>query len=473
MKPDLLRRSIFRLHGRDFARILSFFDLLIPSTLFWLIPSVSGNQLPLRLHLPGVLLVLLFSLIFFNHGKIYQPYRQTSLFTLVLRITVSWFQVLTALLLVGFATKVTATFSRLDFGSWALLVWLILITMHVGSRLVLRFHRRNGGNTKTVLFWGSSESALAFYQELNDLPQLGLRLVAWFRPPNGALPPLPPGMKPPIGGGLRELREWLDANAVDLIFFSHVNTQDVSMKALIHFFGDTCKPVFYVPPWGLPSMRFHVEQIGSRFCIGLWGNKDSLIDTQIKRLFDLLLAGAAIIFLAPLFLLIGALVACTSPGPILFRQARYGLNGRRFKICKFRTMTVTENGDQPGLRQASRDDLRITPIGRFLRRWSLDELPQLFNVLTGSMSLVGPRPHAVEHNELYRKLIPGYMQRHQFKPGITGLAQVEGWRGETAELIAMESRIDADLRYQREWSFGLDLEILIKTILHLRSTNAY
>ena len=130
-------------------------------------------------------------------------------------------------------------------------------------------------------------------------------------------------------------------------------------------------------------------------------------------------------------------------------------------------------GDTPGLRQATRDDPRVTRVGAFLRRWSLDELPQLFNVLRGEMSLVGPRPHAVDYNEQYRQLIPGYMQRHGFKPGITGLAQVEGWRGETATLSAMADRVDADLRYQREWSLKLDLKILLKTFLRLRSPNAY
>ena len=163
----------------------------------------------------------------------------------------------------------------------------------------------------------------------------------------------------------------------------------------------------------------------------------------------------------------------SSPGPIIFRQDRYGLRGERFTIYKFRTMTVMEKGDQDGLEQARRNDPRITPIGKFMRQWSLDELPQLFNVLNGSMSLVGPRPHAVAHNEEYRRLITGYMQRHQLRPGITGLAQVKGFRGETAKLSSMKNRIEADLQYLKDWSFLLDLEILIKTLLRLRSVNAY
>jgi putative colanic acid biosynthesis UDP-glucose lipid carrier transferase len=177
--------------------------------------------------------------------------------------------------------------------------------------------------------------------------------------------------------------------------------------------------------------------------------------------------------LTPVLVLIALAIRLTSPGPVLFRQDRYGLDGRRFRINKFRTMTVVDPGDRVGLVQASRNDPRITPLGRLLRRWSLDELPQLFNVLEGSMSLVGPRPHAVDHNEQYRRLIPGYMQRHLFKPGITGLAQVEGLRGETATLEAMARRVECDLLYQRNWSLALDLKILLLTLLRIRSPMAY
>jgi putative colanic acid biosynthesis UDP-glucose lipid carrier transferase len=220
-------------------------------------------------------------------------------------------------------------------------------------------------------------------------------------------------------------------------------------------------------------MQFEVDQLGDAFTINLWGQEGSFIDHRLKRLLDLVGASLALLLLAPLLLLIALLVAITSSGPVFFAQTRYGLDGHPFRMLKFRTMTVTEDGATPGLQQARRDDPRVTPLGRILRRWSLDELPQLLNVLEGSMSLVGPRPHAVDHNEHYRQLIPGYMQRHSFKPGMTGLAQVEGWRGETAELDAMARRVEADLRYQREWSLSMDLRVLLLTLFKLRSGKAY
>ena len=184
--------------------------------------------------------------------------------------------------------------------------------------------------------------------------------------------------------------------------------------------------------------------------------------------------------LALLFLLLASLPMCcialliklTSPGPVFFRQKRYGLDGHEILVWKFRSMRVCEPGSN--FTQATREDPRVTGVGRILRRTSLDELPQLFNVLEGSMSLVGPRPHATAQNEHYRRLIPGYMLRHKVKPGITGLAQVLGWRGETDTLDKMSNRIQCDLQYIREWSLWMDMKILLRTVfVVLSGQNAY
>jgi len=185
----------------------------------------------------------------------------------------------------------------------------------------------------------------------------------------------------------------------------------------------------------------------------------------LKRSMDLALSLLALILLSPFLLLVAVLVKLSSPGPVIFRQRRYGLDGRIIDVYKFRTMTVTEDG--PVVQQVTRDDDRVTPIGRLLRRYSIDELPQLLNVVWGDMSLVGPRPHAVAHNELYRRLIKGYMVRHKVPPGITGLAQVNGCRGETSRLEDMQRRIEYDLEYLRHWSPTLDLRILFQTLLQV------
>jgi putative colanic acid biosynthesis UDP-glucose lipid carrier transferase len=189
------------------------------------------------------------------------------------------------------------------------------------------------------------------------------------------------------------------------------------------------------------------------------------ISGLIKRASDIILASAILALVLPLMLVIAIGVKLSSPGPVLFKQRRYGLDGKEIVVYKFRTMNVLEDGNV--IKQATRNDRRVTRFGAFLRQSSLDELPQFFNVLQGRMSVVGPRPHAVAHNETYRRLIKGYMIRHKVKPGITGLAQVNGLRGETDTLDKMQLRIEHDLDYLRNWSLQLDLQIVVKTIFVL------
>jgi putative colanic acid biosynthesis UDP-glucose lipid carrier transferase len=186
------------------------------------------------------------------------------------------------------------------------------------------------------------------------------------------------------------------------------------------------------------------------------------IDGLLKRGSDIVLSLLILILIAPLLLVLAIAVKLTSPGPIIFKQRRYGLDGEEIVVYKFRSMTVCEDGGQ--IQQAQLGDQRITPLGAFMRRTSLDELPQFVNVLQGRMSIVGPRPHAIAHNELYRKVINGYMVRHKVKPGITGWAQVCGYRGETDTLDKMQARIDHDLEYLRNWSLRLDLFIIFRTV---------
>jgi putative colanic acid biosynthesis UDP-glucose lipid carrier transferase len=196
------------------------------------------------------------------------------------------------------------------------------------------------------------------------------------------------------------------------------------------------------------------------------------MDAVLKRVTDIVLATLALLVLAPLMLMISVAVKLTSAGPVLFRQRRYGLNGEEIIVLKFRSMTVCEDDDV--VAQATKQDPRVTALGRLLRRTSLDELPQLLNVLEGKMSVVGPRPHAVTHNEQYRKLISGYMIRHKVRPGITGLAQVNGLRGETDTVEKMRERVKYDLEYLSHWTPWLDVKIVLKTIWVLaRDRNAY
>ena len=215
-----------------------------------------------------------------------------------------------------------------------------------------------------------------------------------------------------------------------------------------------------------------MDTVGGLPVVGVCETPFSGMNGVIKRGSDIVLSLLILLLTAPLMFAIAVAVKFSSPGPAIFRQRRYGLDGSEIVVYKFRTMRVMEDGGT--IQQVSKDDERVTRVGAFLRRSSLDELPQFVNVLQGRMSIVGPRPHAVAHNEMYRKLVKGYMQRHKVKPGVTGWAQVNGLRGETETLEKMKARIEYDLDYLRNWSLRLDLYIIAKTVwVVLRGDNAY
>lgn len=427
---------------------------------------------PSPLLLPSWLWVLGLTSALLPGGGMYGSFRQGSLKALFLKVADHWLRVLMAMLGLAYFTKSTEYFGRVSSFLWAIIIFLLLELSHVGLRKFLRIYRTRGGNARTILYWGSSEAANKFNAKLINAPWLGLKIVKWFSPYPSRPDSHPVGL-PPCSGSLVEMRRWLAANPVDSIVFSHLPSSEINLTELLEFFGDTCLPVMYAPEWAGNGMRFETERLGEIHCLNLWGGEHSRISSNLKAIFDFLVAFAALLLLSPLFIVLAVAVKFSGPGPILFAQDRYGMNGTKFKLYKFRSMSVMESGHLKGLRQATQGDPRVTKVGKFIRRWSLDELPQLINVLRGEMSIVGPRPHAVDHNESYRKLIPGYMQRHAFKPGLTGLAQVEGFRGETKNLESMANRVEADLRYQREWNFSLDVAIMLRTVFSLWTHKAY
>jgi putative colanic acid biosynthesis UDP-glucose lipid carrier transferase len=245
------------------------------------------------------------------------------------------------------------------------------------------------------------------------------------------------------------------------------------IRTVLARLGDTTASVYIVPDFFVfQLLHARWTNVNGLPAVSVFENPLCGVSGLAKRAADLVF-GSLILALAavPMFA-IGVAIKLTSYGPVFFRQRRYGLDGREILVWKFRTMTCCDDG--ASMRQATRDDSRITGVGRLLRRTSLDELPQLFNVVAGSMSLVGPRPHATAHNEQYRSLIDGYMLRHKVKPGITGLAQVSGYRGETETLDKMERRVACDHQYIREWSLWMDAKILVKTLgVVLKQRNAY
>jgi putative colanic acid biosynthesis UDP-glucose lipid carrier transferase len=387
---------------------------------------------------------------------------------LVTRLALRWAILLFLLLTMGYATKSSDHFSRRMVLTWAVTTPGFLIGIALLIHEALKQLLADPQSARRAIFAGYNDISVSLAQRVERTSSSALRIAGFFddRAPHrlGAGSAETLQTEPELKGGLKDIVPYVQANAIDVIFVALPVSHIARVQTLLDDLRDTTVSIYYVP------MVFPLDSIQGGTSEFLGVPLIALCETPFhgsrgvsKRLTDLTLASLILIPATPVMLLIAMLVRLTSPGPAIFRQRRYGLDGQEITVYKFRTMTVTEDGDS--IQQATQDDSRITPLGRLLRRTSLDELPQLLNVLQGRMSLVGPRPHAVAHNEMYRKLIKGYMLRHKVTPGMTGLAQVHGMRGETQTLEQMEARLKYDLDYLRNWSPLLDLKILFKTLL--------
>lgn len=392
---------------------------------------------------------------------------------LVTRIALRWLLLMCVLLAIGYVTKSSDHFSRILLLSWAITTPPLLMGLALLMHAALNRMLSDPASARRAIFVGYNEISVSLAQRVERTSSAALRVAGFFddRAPHRLGGEGDTQLE--IKGGLKDIVEYVQVNGIDVIFVALPVSHLARVQKLLDDLRDTTVSVYYVPM----VFPFDTIQGGTSEFLGV--PLIALCETPFhgtrgvsKRLTDLVLATLILMPIAPFMVLIGLLVRLTSPGPAIFKQRRYGLDGQEITVYKFRTMTVTEDGS--AIKQATKNDSRITPLGRLLRRTSIDELPQLLNVLQGRMSLVGPRPHAVAHNEQYRKLIKGYMIRHKVAPGMTGLAQVHGMRGETQTLEQMEQRVKYDLDYLRNWSPLLDLKILVKTVLIVaRGDKAY
>jgi putative colanic acid biosynthesis UDP-glucose lipid carrier transferase len=381
---------------------------------------------------------------------------------LIARLAWRWAMLLFVLLAVGYTTKSSSEYSRRMILTWAVTTPAPLIGVALLIQRLLRQTLSDPASARRAVFVGYNDISVSLAQRVERNSSAALTIAGFFddRAPDR----LGTTDEVRVKGGLKDIVPYVQRNGIDVIFVALAVSHISRVQKLLDDLRDTTVSIYYVP------MIFPFDSIQGGTSEFLGVPLIALCETPFhgyrginKRLTDLILALLILIPAAPVMLIIAALVRLSSPGPAIFKQRRYGLAGQQIVVYKFRTMTVTEDGD--AIRQATHADPRVTPLGRLLRRSSLDELPQLINVLQGRMSLVGPRPHAVAHNEMYRKLIKGYMVRHKVAPGMTGLAQVHGMRGETQTLDQMEARLKYDLDYLRNWSPLLDLKILAKTLL--------
>lgn len=391
--------------------------------------------------------------------------------SLVVSTMLRWLAILAFLLAIAYTTKYSAHFARRVLITWAFTTpWLIVLAAILVNDLMRRV-LHHPDNARRAVFAGASPAGRALYDRMIKSKDTGLQVLGFFDDrAHDRVGLVDPGA---LLGKLEDLASFVKRARVDVIFIALPVPHVQRVVAMVESLRDTTASLHYVPD----LFVFDLIQARSGEMLGVpvvavCESPMRGYHGVVKRLTDLVLTLAILSLVAPLMVVIALAIRATSPGPVVFRQRRYGLDGEEIVVYKFRTMTVQDDGAK--IVQASPDDPRVTRVGRFLRRYSLDELPQLVNVLQGRMSLVGPRPHAVAHNEEYRQLIAGYMLRHKVLPGITGLAQIHGCRGATAKVEDMRQRVSYDIDYVRHWTPMLDLKILAKTVLTvLKHENAY
>jgi putative colanic acid biosynthesis UDP-glucose lipid carrier transferase len=375
------------------------------------------------------------------------------------------------LLLAGFATKASALYSRKLLLTWFAIMPFALHGAQMLARELLCRIITSSAAIRTKVIVGVDEAACALARKIHLDPCLG-ELRGFFDDRSASR--LVGVKRGDIRGGLDDVVKYVKRNSINVVYIALPMSKDPRIVRLLDELRDTTTSVYFVPsalPFNLIQAR--VDHIGGIPVIAVCETPFFGFNGVLKRATDIVLASVILLVIWPLMLAIAVGIKLGSPGPVLFRQRRYGLDGKEIQVCKFRTMTVCEN-DSSHIEQAKQNDRRITRFGAFLRRTSLDELPQFINVLQGSMSIVGPRPHAVAHNEAYRQLINGYMIRHKVRPGITGWAQVNGLRGETETVDKMQKRLEYDLDYLRHWALALDFWIIVRTVwVVFKDRNAY
>nr|WP_324257792.1 undecaprenyl-phosphate glucose phosphotransferase [Cellvibrio fontiphilus] len=402
---------------------------------------------------------------FFAEGnEVYYLWRGHGMFDLAGRILFAWVATSIFIAIAAVAIYSFKSVGIMVIASWLVVTPVLMVSMHLGRRLLLAKLRAHPTEPRRVAIVGATDLGVRLINSMKTMPWLGYKIMGFYddRAPSNDVTRRLIGSHIDVKGDLEQLYQDAHAGKLDMVFVALPMRAELRMHAVIDRLADTT-----ISPYVIPDV-FNFDLLHSRLTCLQGIPALSIYDSPLvdngwtKRVEDLVLGAGILALLALPMLLIAIGVKITSPGPVFFKQTRYGMGGEKIKVWKFRSMTVCEDGND--VAQAKRADPRITPFGNFLRRTSLDELPQLFNVISGSMSLVGPRPHAVAHNEFYRGQIKGYMLRHKVKPGITGLAQVNGFRGETETLDKMSGRIAYDLEYIRNWSIFLDIKILWKTI---------
>ncbi len=419
-----------------------------------------------------ILLLLLLGAMAFFYDRFGVYYSHSSFTRHVLTLGKAWTYSFVFLLLLGFVTKETETYSRLALGITFVAGLFAQGLIHLLFHSALGWLKRPEYSTPALVI-GDPELAWQIHQRVHDDPWIRQSIVGVV--PLDADPYTPDnGNTLPRLGTIDDVGALIEQHGIRTTYLAVPLNASPAIEPLYFQLLDKNINVHWVPNiYSLPLINYSIGELNGLPILTLSATPLTGLNRLLKAIEDYVLASVILVLVSPLMLLAAIAVKLDSPGPVFYRQPRTGWDGEVFRIWKFRSMHVQPPEVDAKVQQATRDDPRVTRVGRFLRRTSIDELPQLFNVLAGNMSLVGPRPHAVQHNQEYAGRITAYLARHRIKPGITGLAQVKGFRGETPELELMAKRVEYDIEYINNWSLGLDLAIIAQTAFTLFSKNAY
>jgi putative colanic acid biosynthesis UDP-glucose lipid carrier transferase len=410
--------------------------------------------------------LVMFLLLFPGSAKVGMPFGKA-----LQDILFNWTLLSGLLVLFAYSTHYLYLFTEQTILMWVVLTPVLQIAGLIALKTASPYIIQMQGPIKRAVIAGVNEQSIALAMRLQNMSYATSKVIGFFEDrtlarisENNDIDALLRGdLNASILGTIEGMAEYIKRHHVNIIYLSLPMSSHPRILKLLDDLKDTTVSIYFVPDIFMTDLiQGRMDQIDDIPVVAVCETPFTGFNGMVKRFADILFSLAILVLISPILLAIAIGVKMSSPGPIIFKQRRYGLDGQEILVYKFRSMTVCEDGTK--VTQATKNDQRVTKFGSFLRKTSLDELPQFINVLQGRMSVVGPRPHAVSHNEMYRKLIKGYMIRHKVKPGITGWAQVNGLRGETETLDKMKARIDYDLDYLRNWNPKLDMYIVFKTI---------
>ncbi|KAF3983257.1 MAG: undecaprenyl-phosphate glucose phosphotransferase [Methylococcales symbiont of Hymedesmia sp. n. MRB-2018] len=452
------------------ARILDGMMLYIAGSLAYFLKFNSAIDI-YGIYGSAVFLLVLISLFFFPIFQVYHSWRGKNLLEQLFILLKACTLAFLSLFMIGFLTKTSAIISREWVVYWIILSVVLLVAIKLIIYLSIRTIRNKGNNERCILYIGDCASIKEMNNTVEQSPWAGYRGIGWASIVDDKKERIQ-GIE--YIGELKAIKQAIiDFNPDEIWVVTHLTKLQYFHLVNIQLQNETINLKFIPDFSGTPLDNYpHIDILG-RMAWDVSFSPFTENKRLIKELEDKVLGLLFFILLSPLMVLIAIGVKLSSPGPILFKQKRHGWDGKIINVYKFRSMKIHQE-TQGNIAQARKNDIRVTWFGRFIRQSNLDEIPQFYNVLQGRMSIVGPRPHAIEHNYKYEELIDDYMRRHKVKPGITGWAQVNGWRGETNTLEKMQKRVDYDLYYIRNCSFWFDIKIIFLTVLRtFMDKNAY